>query len=166
MNHVCPQCQYNDMIQKVSAIYQAGTTHSTHNASGSYAGSTTSQTTLASHCAPPSEKFGVIITAFFWMFFGLIPEFFIWAAISDSIKKGDKSWWITALHNAGNLLDKITGSNAGLFILVVLIFGLVSLPFGIRNAIWNSTVFPSLLQNWRNRWYCHRCNVFFVSNSQ
>jgi hypothetical protein len=172
-------------------VYEAGTSHvsgtvwvsgSGTQGSGGGLGSVsgTSQTALARRAAPPKKAKGVVVLFLLIFLLSLVGMVAVSAASWALGKPLEMPEALIPLHTkllawcseqsvirdnpqAQDFVDKLGGQwrawTLGLYVAVAA--GLLSIPLGIRNTVWNFTTRRKLMKQWEKRWYCHRCANFF-----
>jgi hypothetical protein len=148
--------------------------------SGSVSG--TSQTKLAARAAPPEKAtsgpllvvgmslLALIVTAVVVLFLHRqdhSPELPEWMAPFHArvLDWCLQQRFVESRPDLRSFLERL-GSEGQVWALCIYIplgVALLSLPFGLRNTIWNLTTHPRLMKQWKEKWYCHRCGIFFLN---
>jgi hypothetical protein len=154
----CPKCK-SESTQKITAIVDSGTTH-THGRStsvgvastgrglgvgtASTTSSSVSKTTLASKLARPIERkkvYPILGT----ILLGWIPA----SLLSSMFGSGFFAGLITICAYAGT---------------AYLLFNFLKKK-AVEAKTYNTTIYPNLIHEWQNGFFCHRCENVFVPQS-
>ena len=144
----CSNCNNDGQTQKVSSIYLAGTseTHSSGSSNTTFHQSGFNQNhNPSAYTSSSSYSFSQTKLA---------------KLCSPPRRKLNPFLLFLIFVFAGFFL-KLSFNNMPFYSeLLVPVILIIPIPFVYYNLKWNKNIYPFIYEQWENKWYCHKCDLF------